>query len=213
MNERVPPETYAVDVARRGASRAVCYGARIVGRNVKGVLFVDYVRMVRGHKGVDWSRHLTATDLAYLTKRIAPESWYPMETFERMGIAILVEIAGRNMSLVRQWGRMSVDWLQLEQQGLLVTGDVRETLMRFRVLRQSFFDYPALEIDELTDEEATIDIRYGMAPLAEEAASEQTLGFFEHLVEVAGGLEVAASFASRSWAGDAATKIKLSWHH
>lgn len=184
-----------------------------MGRNVKGVLFVDYVRMVRGHKGVDWSRHLTAGDLAYLTKRIEPEGWYPMETFERMGIAILLEVAGRNMSLVRQWGRMSVDWLHLEQQSLLVTGDVRETLMRFRVLRQSFFDYAALEIDELTDEEATIDIRYGMAPLAEEAASEQTLGFFEHLVEVAGGLEVSASFASRSWAGDAATKIKLSWHH
>jgi hypothetical protein len=100
----------------------------------------------------------------------------------------------------------------MEQQGLVVPGDVRETLMRFRVFRQSFFDYPALEIDELTDEEATIDIRYGMAPLAEEAASHQTLGFFERLVEVAGGLDVKASFASRSWAGDEATKIKLAWH-
>lgn len=180
-----------------------------MARNVKGTLFVDYVRMLRGHKGVDWSRHLTPVDLGFLSTRIEADAWYPMETFERMGIAILAEVAGGDMSLVHHWGRMSVDWV--ERRDLLVVGDVRETLMRFRVLRQTLFDYPALELDELTDEEATVDIRYGMAPLAEEAASHQALGFFERLVEVAGGADVRASFASRSWVGDEATKIKLAW--
>jgi hypothetical protein len=64
-----------------------------VGRNVKGTLFVDYVRMLRRHRGFDWSRHLTPADLELLTGRIEPESWYPMAAFERMGLAILTEIA------------------------------------------------------------------------------------------------------------------------
>ena len=35
-------------------------------RQVRGVLFVDYVRMLRSQKKVDWAQHLAATDLAYL---------------------------------------------------------------------------------------------------------------------------------------------------
>ena len=33
---------------------------------VKGILFVDYVRMLRAHKGVDWSARLPAEDVPYL---------------------------------------------------------------------------------------------------------------------------------------------------
>ena len=58
-------------------------------RRVKGTLFVDYVRMLRSRREMDWSKHLTAVDLGYLVQRIDPDGWYPMETFERMGLAIL----------------------------------------------------------------------------------------------------------------------------
>jgi hypothetical protein len=50
-----------------------------------------------------------------------------------------------------------------------------------------------------------------MSSLAEEAASFQTMGFFEGLVELAGGREVQASFPERSWAGDARTVLRLAW--
>ena len=78
---------------------------------VKGTLFVDYVRMLRAKKDADWARYLTPSDLEYIGKRIISDEWYPMTTFERMGLAILAEVAEGDLRLVKEWGRMSIDWL------------------------------------------------------------------------------------------------------
>jgi hypothetical protein len=167
--------------------------------------------MLRGHKQGDWSKHLSAEDLSFLVQRIQPDDWYPMESFERMGLAILAEIAHGDLETVRSFGRLSIDWLCQTEPHLLAPGDPRDTLMRFQVLRQGFFDYSALEISSVSDGEASIHVGYGMGARAEEAASWQTLGFFERLLEVAGGREVKAWFSTRTWAGDAATMIQLRW--
>jgi hypothetical protein len=196
-----------------GATAANVDGSPVssTARRVKGTLFVDYVRMLRRRSDVDWSQHLEAVDLGYLVQRIDPNIWYPMETFERMGVAILAEIAQGNLDTVRIFGRVSIDWLCLAYGNLVAPDDPRDTLMRFQVLRRSFFDYPALEIGSISDGDASIVVSYGMGPRAEEAASWQTLGFFERLLEVAGALEVKARFASRSWTGDLVTTIDLEW--
>lgn len=180
-------------------------------RRVKGTLFVDYVRMLRSNKSADWSKHLLPEDMSFLVSRIEGEQWYPMETFERMGLAILAEIAHGELETVRAFGRVSIDWLCQQHPMLLAQGDARDTLMRFQVLRRSFFDYPALEMTSISDGEAAIRVSYGMGPKAEEAATWQTLGFFERLLEVAGAHDVKAWLSSRTWAGDAATLIQLRW--
>jgi hypothetical protein len=183
----------------------------VVERRVKGILFVDYVRMLRGRSDVDWSRHLQPVDLGYLVQRIDKAAWYPMATFERMGLAILAEIAQGDLAAVRMFGRASIDWLCQTHDNLLAPGDPLDTVMRFHVLRRSFFDYAALEITSIADGEASILVSYQMGHRAEEAASWQTLGFFERLLEVAGATEVQAHFTSRSWAGELVTTIELRW--
>jgi hypothetical protein len=178
---------------------------------VKGTLFVDYVRMLRARKGVDWSRWLAPQDLVYLDERIQPDDWYPMVAFERMGIAILETVADNNIGLVEQWGRLQIDWLCQLHPNLVCLDDPRESLMRFQVLRQSFFDYPALAIREINDGEAAIVIAYGMGARAEEAASHQTLGFFARLLEVSGAKNVWIGFSARSWEGDPRTILSMRW--
>ena len=81
-----------------------------MNRCVRGTLFVDYVRMLRAQKGADLSRHLTPDDMQYLSQRVSPNAWYPMDVFERMGLAILAEITS-SLDLVRSWGRAQIDWL------------------------------------------------------------------------------------------------------
>lgn len=180
-------------------------------RQVKGILFVDYVRMLRGHKGVDWAGRLPADDLAYLTAHIDPDGWYPMATFERLGDQILHVVARDDLEAVRMWGRFSVDVLRAKYPMLLAQGDPIETINRFRVLRATFFDFEALEVPMLHDDEAEIVIRYHMGMPAEEAASMQTLGFFERLLELAGATDVSAELRERSWLGDARTLLALRW--
>jgi hypothetical protein len=180
-------------------------------RHVKGVLFADYVRMIRSQKSVDWSDSLEPTDIDYLLRKVEPNAWYPMASFERMGNAILRHVAGGDLQAVRMWGRFSVDQLRAAMPTLVADGDPVETLMRFRVLRATFFDFEALSVSTLVDDHAHIVVHYYMGPAAEEAASVQTMGFFERLLEIAGAKDVEAKFSKRSWAGDDETLLELHW--
>ena len=180
-------------------------------RQVKGVLFLDYVRMLRAFKVVDWDVHLPAEDLVYLREPIDPSAWYPMAAFERLGNAVLEGIAGGDVTLARMWGRHSAPPLCEENPELVAPGDAVETLNRFRVLRATYFDFEALEVLFLHEDEAQIVIRYHMGMPAEEAASLQTQGFFEGLLARADASDVASEFAERSWVGDPRTRLDLTW--
>ena len=174
-------------------------------------MFAEYVRMIRSNKQYDWSAQLADEDLRFLQARVDPAGWYPMETFERFGNAILRFIALDDLQAVRMWGRFSVDEQRAAHPELVVVGDPVETLQRFRVLRSTFFDFPAVEIVMLLDHQAHIVISYHMGARAEEAASFQTMGFFERQLELAGAVQVDAKLIQRSWAGDARTLLEVSW--
>lgn len=180
-------------------------------RHVKGVLFVDYVRMLRACKGIDWRTLLEPEDLAFLAQRIDHAAWYPMASFERMGNAIFATVAQRQLAYVEMWGRRQVQQLRDTNPSLLAAGEPVETMRRFHVYRQTFFDYDALEVLFAHDDEAQVVIRYHMGMPAEECASVQTMGFFEGLLALAGARDVQARFGQRSWAGDERTRLDLVW--
>lgn len=180
-------------------------------KKVKGILFVDFVRMLRARKGVQLRDYLQVGDLVYLNQLINPDAWYPMEVYERMGLAILAEVAGNDLELVRKWGRQTIDELLLAHPKLFAGADARETFMRFQVLRQSLFDFPAARITAIHDGEARLEISYGMSAKAEEAATQLSIGFLERLLEVAGAGNPEVSLRTRSWQGDATTAILVRW--
>jgi len=118
-------------------------------------------------------------------------------------------VANKDMRAVHMWGRFSADQLRAVHPMLVADGDAVETMNRFRVMRATFFDFEALDIPMLTDEQAHVHINYYMGPEAEEAASMQTLGFFERQLELAGAKEVGSRWLSRSYAGNAETILDL----
>jgi hypothetical protein len=184
----------------------------LVVSKVKGVLFADYVRMLRMRKDVDWSQHLDDADRSYLEGRVALDGWYPMSVFERLGNAILKELAQGQLGLVRLWGRSTVDQLVNDQPFLLADGDPVETVNRFRGLRATWFDFEALTVPVLLEDECEISIQYGMGATAEEAATWQAVGFFERLLEKAGAEEVKPTFLAQSWKGQGdRTRVRLQW--
>ncbi len=179
---------------------------------VRGVLFADYVRMLRTRKDVDWGLHLTDDDRAFLVERIAPDGWYPMASFERIGNAIFREHAGGQLGLVRLWGRQSVNQLIHDQPFLLVEDDPFETVNRFRGLRATWFDFEALTVPTLLEDECELSINYGMGDTAEEAATWQTVGFFEQMLERAGATGLVPTFLAKSWLGQGShSRVSLRW--
>jgi hypothetical protein len=131
--------------------------------------------------------------------------------FERFGIAIFKTVAGEDLDLVRRFGRLTAAHVAGTVEGIVVAHDPRESLMRFQVYRRSFFDFNSLQVLQIDDGLAELEIAYGMSPIAEEAAAHQTMGFFEGFIELADGVSIEASFLERSWAGDNLTVLRLTW--
>lgn len=179
--------------------------------HVRGSFFSEYVRMLRRRKDIDWSKVLPAEDVQYLRQRIDGDTWYPMATFERFGVAILATIDGATLDAVRLWGRFSANQYATSNADLIALGEPEETLMRLRVMRATLFDFPAFEIPMLVDGNAFVLVQYHMGRIAEEAACVQTMGFCEGVLSLAGAENVQASFAECSWKGDGRTRIALEW--
>jgi hypothetical protein len=192
-------------------SHAVTDSLTMLNRRVRGILFVDYVKMVRGKKSIDWSAYLDQHDLEVISEPIDLDGWYPMETFERLGLGIVREIAHAQLVAVRMWGRFQLDFVRTKFPTIVAEGDPRDTMMRFHAMRRAFFDYDALDVVEVLDDSATVAVQYRMGAEAEEAACWQTLGFCERLVELAGGKSVVASMRAQGWRDAPRTLIELKW--
>jgi hypothetical protein len=95
--------------------------------------------------------------------------------------------------------------------GKLASADPRKTFMRFQVLRQSLFDFPAVRITAIHDGEARLEISYGMSPRAEQAATHQTIGFLQRLLEISGARNPDVRLRARSWDGDDTTVLLVRW--
>jgi hypothetical protein len=178
---------------------------------VRGSFFSEYVRMIRRQKNVDWSNVLLVTDLVYLRKHIDEDEWYPMATFERMGVAILKHLDGATLDAVRLWGRFSASAYAERHPDLIEANSPMESLMRLKVLRSTLFDFTAFDLPMLVDGHSYVAITYHMGPVAEEAACHQTMGFCEGVLSLAGARNTRADFVERAWEGDSRTLLDLQW--
>lgn len=180
-------------------------------RHVRGVLYVDYVRMLRRQMPA-WRETLSPEDVALVGARIDVDAWYPMSSFERLGLAILDHVVGGEVDSIRLWGRQQVQAVLAFLPALRVDDDPRDAIMRFQAFFSSLFDFEAVVLDAVDDEEALIRVTYGMVARAEEAATWQTVGFYEELVAASGGREATGRLRSRSWLpGEPATTFAVTW--
>lgn len=183
-----------------------------MNRNARGILFVDYVRALRAFGVEAAAARLRPEDRVFLRSRIDLEGWYPMATFERMGLVILRQILEMDFAAVESWGYNQIAAIVAKLPTLLAEGDPRETLMRFRIFAGEFFDFPAIVVDEVDDQAAAATVAYGMSPDAEHAAAMQCMGFFVGLLEQAGATAVDARYTERCWEGTSRTsRLVLSW--
>src|SRR6187549_3763343 len=100
-------------------------------RHVRGVLFLDYVKMVRSFKGPTIATYLDEEARRHMAMTIDPNAWYPMTVFEKLGCAILATVARGELFPVQLWGRYSAQQLHKAYPSLLDAGHPVETLRRF----------------------------------------------------------------------------------
>lgn len=179
-------------------------------RQVRGLLFLDYVRMLRRARVDPGLLH--ADDVKYVTtERIDPFEWYPMATFERFGLAILDHIVGGERDAIRLWGRSRLEGVVQAFPELIVANDPPASIEKFHGFFKDSFDFETLTLARLEPGRLELLVSYGMSPRAEEAAAWQTAGFFETVVTSSGGLGVKSTLQPHDWASHAPATFGLEW--
>ncbi len=181
-------------------------------RQVKGAIFLDFVKMIKKYKESNWQNHLTESDLALLNELILPSRWYPLDTMVRIGEAVFKELANGNLEATREWGWKSMDNLvRVYKNHLVVEGNPMRSLERFAITNRSLFNFEGLTIEPVSDTRARVTVSNEFGERLAEAYCTQMLGAFERLIDLSGGKQIYAAFASRRWMGDPQTVIELAW--
>ena len=190
---RTVTRKYVAQVRRSGVGRRTWATAANVNRSpvssttrrVKGTLFVDYVRMLRRRSDVDWSR-ISSRSTSGTSSSGSTEPGTPWEPSSAWASPSSPRSPQGNLDSVRML-RARLDRLAVQ--------DVRQPRRAGRPARHAdALPGAAPELLRLPGARDRFDLgRRGvdrrelrMGPRAEEAASWQTLGFFERLLEVAG---------------------------
>lgn len=176
---------------------------------MRGVLYVDYVRMIRRQLPA-WRSTLDPACVAALDRIVDVDGWYPMEDFERLGLAILDHVVGGEHDSIRLWGRQTVQALLGFLPDLQASAP-DEAVRRMQPYLSSLFDFPVMSLESVGAAGAVLRVSYFMGPRAEEAATWQAIGFFEELVVASGGRAASGSLLTRAWSGAPSTTFAITW--
>ena len=182
-----------------------------MAKHVKGTLFLDYVRMLRKRKQVDWSKYLNQEDMELLNQMILPSNWYPLETYQRMGVAVLHEISKGDNEMARAWGRGAMDELVGIYKTLVKPGQPLDSMKKFQVLRSRFFDFEGLEVVPKEDKRVHVIVDVAFGGVADEAYAFQMLGSFERLLELSGAKNIQFEIIKKAWEGEPNSVLDISW--
>ena len=181
-------------------------------RMVKGTMLVDYIRLMRSRKDILWDKYLTEEDMELLKGRILPMGWYSFETFQRCGLAVLREIAGSDLNVVRQFGRLTMKNLIENTYPLIAKSkDVFETFHALQNIRSRFFNFAAPTFDKIGPK--SLRVTFENAPDTEglEAFCYQYIGGYDYLIERYGGKNIQITWEKRAWEGDNGVSFVLKW--
>ena len=180
---------------------------------VKGILFLDYVRMLKAHKASSGAAFLDPTDLALPAtddrRRPPGIRWRRSSGWATRSCA---SSRAATLVSVQLWGRFSASQLHAANPMLLAAGrsgrDAQSVSRPARdVLRLRRARGAAAPRRRGADRRSATT--WACSP--KKPPRYQTMGFFEGLLELAGAQgDRPRGFAQRSWDGDSRTRLDLS---
>jgi len=165
-----------------------------MGVEVKGSLLVDYVRLIRANKDMDWDKWLDADDKEALEEEIVTSKWYPYKLFRQLAWACYNEYAKSDNELAAVFGRFNMKNLLPVYRNVLVPGDPKESVVNFAKFWFNFFRGPGMESEFVGGDQhsATYYIKAPdeeKEPKSVEGFAHQLGGIILELVEQAGGID------------------------
>jgi len=160
--------------------------AKKQNRSVKGNVVLDYVKMIKANPDKPWSEILLPGDFDIIKQMVLPGSWYPMEFFQRTGVAVYKLIANEDLNLVRLMGLANGDKMFENYPGVVTKGDAYATVEKFIQIQRNFYSFHAFDFEKLGASEMLVTIYYEPDDPAFIPYVEQIFGTMGRLLELAG---------------------------
>lgn len=182
-------------------------------RKVKGSVLLDMVKVVRAVKDAPWDDYLTDGDREIVNSMVIPTAWYPIESYQRIGLAVFDLVAKGDESTLEQFGKSAMkDLFHGSYRPFLDKGNPLEALGKFLDLRKSLFNFSRMEITATGENSARVTI-------SEFGDFERGLDLFEilldvhlrQLIELNGGKNVTSDKKRRGEGDDLVMEIDLAW--
>jgi len=181
------------------------------GRNVKGSLFVNYVKMIRAYPQLPWADHLKPEDLELINQLILPASWYPIEAMQRIGMAAFKLVAKENFAILRAYGRSLADQMHADNPGLVVKGRPLDTLHKYCAIQGRLYSFKSLDTVDISPQHMIVHIYSQPEDTWIPVYLEQISGTVERLVELSGGRQVQIKLLESVLQGAKQNTLDMTW--
>lgn len=180
-------------------------------RSVKGSLLIDFVKMIRGNPDLPWSEHMLPEDMDLVNQMILPASWYPMESFQRIGIAIFKLVAKEDYGLLRFYGRSMADKFNEELPGLVCEGRPADTLNKQGLIQQRLYSFDVAQTEDVGPCHMIVHIYTTPEEVAAKQMIEINSGLVERLLELSGATNIRVKLVEAVWEGAEKSSLEVKW--
>ena len=177
---------------------------------VKGSMFVRFVRSIKADKSGQCESLLTDEAKEVAGSLILASKWYPFEVYKSCFEAVCRVYIKSDPEAMRQWGRMYGEQTMTEIYGMVFTKkDALAGMAAFRDIARNVYDSIGIESRMVSDNEIEITIT-DFDPDFEEWYLVG-LGWIERTLELVIKQDITSRITQRSWLGDPATVYRMKW--
>ena len=108
---------------------------------VKGIAILEFVKLVRREKNINWEKHLKPEDMEIVYSTVRPINWYPGDTYWRLHRAATIEVGKFNNQTSLFFGRVvAQSYIELYKH-IMIKGDPAASLQGFINVWNMFYDF------------------------------------------------------------------------
>jgi uncharacterized protein (TIGR02265 family) len=181
-------------------------------RKAKGTVLLDFIRMIKANKHLDWSNYLKPEDWEIFDSIILPAKWYPFDLYYRCSFAVFNVLGKGDMAVARAFGQsLATKLFETTYTSMVQRQDPMLGLQHFAQTYGSLFNFSLVRMEKVGPRHARMFHDFEATDKGNDAYGQQLKGMFEVLVQKTGGKNGKVEIGAKQWEGASATSFEVTW--
>lgn len=178
----------------------------------KGSMLIEFVRMIRTFKDLDWDRYLKPEDWDIINAIILSSKWYPFEFYYRCSFATYKLLAQGKLENAHAYGQdMAKKLLETTYKSMTQNKDSGKALNQFVSIYGALFNFGVLKIENMESNHVKIHLDYEGDTEGKSAYCYQLKGMLETIVEMNNAKSSKVAISAKQWEGAPTTTFDITW--